>query len=264
MNPVVDLTASPYDLDTEQVQWVEDTLERLTPEQKVGQLFVNLFFFGGDTFSGNNLSNDEIVKEFGIGGARYQDGDSTQVQDLLNALQRVSAIPLLVAANCDAGGNGASGDGTYIASGAQADASGDEQVAYDAGYVSAREAKALGVNLNFDPCVDILFNWRNTIVNTRAYGDNTNAVIRWTNAYIDGYRAGGDGEMATCIKHFPGDGTEERPAPCARGQRTDSGRMGRFLRPRLPQPHRARRRDDHGRTHRPAALPAAVEPGPAR
>lgn len=66
------------------------------------------------------------------------------------------------------------------------------------------------MNLNFDPCVDILFNWRNTIVNTRAYGDNTDDVIRWTNAYVDGLREGGQGDVACCIKHFPGDGTEER------------------------------------------------------
>ncbi len=131
-------------------------------------------------------------------------------QDLLNSLQADSKIPLLVAANCDAGGNGACSDGTYIASGAQCEASGDPQVAYNAGYVSAREAGALGVNVNFDPCVDILFNWRNTIVNTRAYGTNADDVIKYTSAYIDGYRAGAEGEMVTCIKHFPGDGVEER------------------------------------------------------
>ncbi len=83
-------------------------------------------------------------------------------------------------------------------------------MAWNAGYVSAREAGALGVNVNFDPCVDILFNWRNTIVNTRAYGTNADDVIKYTSAYIEGYRAGAEGNMVTCIKHFPGDGTEER------------------------------------------------------
>ena len=129
---------------------------------------------------------------------------------MLNELQADSKIPLLVAANCDAGGNGACSDGTYIASGAQCEASRDTTVAYNAGLVSAREAGRLGVNVNFDPCVDILFNWRNTIVNTRAYGTNADDVIKYTSAYIEGYRAGAEGEMVTCIKHFPGDGTEER------------------------------------------------------
>ena len=68
--------------------------------------------------------------------------------------------------------------------------------------------EALGVNVNFDPCVDILYNWRNTIVNTRAHGTNADDVIRYTDAYVQGLRAGG--EVLCCIKHFPGDGTEER------------------------------------------------------
>ena len=123
------------------------------------------------------------------------------------SLQKDSKIPLLVAANCDAGGNGAMNDGTYVASAAMCEASGDEQVSYDAGYVSGREEHAIGVNWNFDPCVDILKNWRNTIVNTRAYGTNAETVIKHTNSYIKGLT---ESNIGVCIKHWPGDGTEER------------------------------------------------------
>lgn len=210
MPRLVNLKAQPYNLSDQQVQWVENTLAAMTPEEKCGQVFTNLFFFGKDWFSGNELTNAQILEKYHIGGARYHNAKSPEIQDLLNALQADSKIPLLIAANCDSGGNGACGDGTYVASGAQCEAARDPSVAYNAGYVSAREAKALGVNVNFDPCVDILFNWRNTIVNTRAYGTNADDVIKYTSAYIEGYRAGADGEMVTCIKHFPGDGTEER------------------------------------------------------
>jgi beta-N-acetylhexosaminidase len=205
---LVDLTAMPYNLSPAQVRWVEETLSAMSDEEKVGQLFVNLFHFGVDAFSGNELTNEQILAQFRIGGARYQGGTAAQVQQLLNELQTHAKIPLLIAANCDAGGNGACSDGTYIASGAQCEASRDETAAYDAGLVSAREASALGVNVNFDPCVDILFNWRNTIINTRAYGTNADDVIKYTDAYIRGFRAGAD--MLCCIKHFPGDGVEER------------------------------------------------------
>ena len=207
MAKLVDLRDMPYNLDDAQLAWVEETIAQMSDEQKVGQLFTNLFFFGADAFSGNQLSNKEILEKYHIGGARYQGGTAQQVQELLNELQRDSEIPLLVAANCDAGGNGACNDGTYIASGAQCEASRDPQVARDAGYVSGREATALGVTTNFDPCVDILFNWRNTIVNTRAYGTTADDVITYTSSYVEGLR---ESEIVTCIKHFPGDGTEER------------------------------------------------------
>ena len=208
MGRIVDLTAKPYNLSEEQINWVENTLSNMTAEEKVGQLFTNLFFFGKDEFSGNDLTNKQILEKYHIGGARFHGGEAKQIQELLNQLQTDSKIPLLIAANCDSGGNGACSNGTYIASGAQCEAAKDTSVAFNAGLVSAREASALGVNVNFDPCVDILYNWRNTIVNTRAYGTNADDVIKYTSAFIEGYRS--ERDMITCIKHFPGDGTEER------------------------------------------------------
>lgn len=208
MGRIVDLRAKPYYLSDDQIKWVEDTIRGMTDEEKCGQLFTNLFVFGKDVFSGNDLSNKEIIEKYHLGIARYHGGQAEAVQGLLNELQTYSKIPLLIAANCDSGGNGACSDGTYIASGAQAEAVGDTSAAYHAGLVSAREASALGVNVNFDPCVDILFNWRNTIVNTRAYGTNADTVNQYTHAFIEGYRTVPD--MITCIKHWPGDGTEER------------------------------------------------------
>lgn len=209
MPETVDLRALPYALDDEQHAWVEQTLAGLEVEEKVGQLFFNLFHFGADAFSGNNLTNAEIMAKYHIGGARYHGGSSAQVQDLLNSLQADSKIPLLIAANCESGGNGCCSDGTYIATGAQCDAARNEEVPFRTGLVSGREAAALGVNVHFAPIVDILFNWRNTIVNTRAHGTTAEDVIRSTGAKARGLRAAGE-DLAVCIKHFPGDGTEER------------------------------------------------------
>ncbi|MBB6445056.1 glycoside hydrolase family 3 protein [Bacillus benzoevorans] len=205
--PKVDLKAKPYHLSDEDIKWVKDTISGMSDEEKIGQLFINLFFFGEDKFSGNTYTNKELLEKFHIGGARYQGGTAEQVQSLLNDLQSYTKIPLLVAANCDAGGNGACNDGTYVAAAAMCEASGDEQVSYDAGYVSGREERAIGVNWNFDPCVDILKNWRNTIVNTRAYGTKAETVIKHTNSYLKGLA---ESNIVSCIKHWPGDGTEER------------------------------------------------------
>jgi len=209
MGQTVDLRAIPYQLDDEQFGWVEQTLSGLSDEEKVGQLFVHLFHFGADTFSGNDLTNAEILAKYHIGGARYHGGTAAKVQELINSLQTASKIPLLVAANCDSGGNGACTDGTYIATGAQCDAARSEEVPFRTGLVSAREASALGVNVNFAPVIDIFANWRNTIVNSRCHGSTADDVIRSTDAKARGLRAAGE-DLAVCVKHFPGDGTEER------------------------------------------------------
>jgi beta-N-acetylhexosaminidase len=203
MAKLVDLKAKPFYLDDEAVDWVEKEISEMTAEEKIGHLFIGHF---------HDLNAEhaaEIIGKYHVGGARYKDSGSTskEVYDFIKEIQSASKLPLLVAANCDNGGDGCCSDGTYIATAAAVEASGSEKVAYNAGYVSGREEQAVGVNWNFDPCVDILMNWRNTIVNTRAYGTDADTVLKYSTQYIKGLR---QSNVASCVKHFPGDGTEER------------------------------------------------------
>ncbi|VGQ33309.1 beta-N-acetylhexosaminidase [Streptococcus pyogenes] len=70
MPKTVDLRQKNYQLDDQQVALVEDTLAGLSDEEKIGQLFVNLFFFGEDAFRSNQLSSKDILANYHIGGAR--------------------------------------------------------------------------------------------------------------------------------------------------------------------------------------------------
>ena len=87
--PKVDLKAKPYNLSDEDIKWVKDTISGMSDEEKIGQLFINLFFFGEDKFSGNTFTNKELLEKYHIGGARYQGGTSDQVQDLINSYKRI-------------------------------------------------------------------------------------------------------------------------------------------------------------------------------
>lgn len=203
MAKLVNLRAKPFYLDDEAVEWVEKMISEMTSEEKIGHLFIGHF---------HDLNAEhaaEIIGKYHVGGARYKDSGSTskEVYDFIKEIQSASKLPLLVAANCDNGGDGCCSDGTYIATAAAVEASGSEKVAFNAGYVSGREEQAVGVNWNFDPCVDIVMNWRNTIVNTRAYGTDADTVLKYSTQYIKGLR---QSNVASCAKHFPGDGTEER------------------------------------------------------
>ena len=42
----VDLKAKPYNLSDDDITWVKDTISGMSIEEKIGQLFINLFFFG--------------------------------------------------------------------------------------------------------------------------------------------------------------------------------------------------------------------------
>src|SRR5699024_1656089 len=104
----VDLTAAPYYLNTDQITWAEETLNNLTDEEKIGQLFFYLFRLEGRKKCYDaDLTNADVLNRYDIGGARYEGGNKEEVQHLLNDLQKHTKVPVLVAANCDSGGNGA-------------------------------------------------------------------------------------------------------------------------------------------------------------
>lgn len=198
---MVDLRKAPFNLDDEGIKWVEDTIEGMTLDEKAGQLFVQM----------RKSLDPEAIKNtldtYHQGGLRWQGGDKEQVYQQNKTYQENSKIPLLIACNCDNGGDGCLSDGTYIATAAEAGASTSTETAYHMGVVTGREATSVGCNWTFNPVADIYMNWRNTIVNTRSFGDTADTVIENARAFIKGVH---ESNMACCCKHFPGDGVEER------------------------------------------------------
>lgn len=198
---MVDLKAKPFYLNDEQIAWVEDTIAGMTLEEKIGQMFI--------IFNQNRDPEyiQKVCAEYHVGGLRWLGGTLEEVYEQNRLYQEYSRIPLLIAANCETGGNGAVSEGTIVATNAACGACQTTQGAYDMGYVSGIEASAIGCNWNFAPVSDILLNWRNTIVNTRCFGNDPDTVIKMAKAYMEGVH---HHNIACCAKHFPGDGSEER------------------------------------------------------
>ncbi|MBQ9047743.1 MAG: hypothetical protein IJ120_07570 [Solobacterium sp.] len=197
---MVDLTKKPFCLDENQIKWVEDTISSMTIEEKIGQLFINL-----------NVRHDKemyrpFIEKYHVGGIRWQGGTLEQQYEQNKYYFTESKIPPLIAANLESGANKTVTGGTLIASGPAMGAGGPE-IARLMGEISAREAKTVGVNWTFAPITDVVLNWRNTIVNNRAFGNDPDEVIADSIAYMEGVHKYG---IACCAKHFPGDGSEER------------------------------------------------------
>ena len=198
---MVNLKASPFFLNEEQLNWVEETIDTMTLEEKIGQLFINF------TVNRNPEYIKDVCQKYHVGGIRWQGGTLEEVYEQNRLFQEASRIPVLIAANCESGGNGAVKEGTLIAPQAACGASITAKTAYEMGRVGGEEAAAIGCNWTFGPVSDILLNWRNTIVNTRSYGGDPDKVIQLCKEYMRGMAESG---LACCTKHFPGDGVEER------------------------------------------------------
>lgn len=198
---LVDLTKKPYNLDKEAIDWVENTINNMTIEEKIGQLFVNM----GASRDEKYLT--EMVQKYHIGAVRYNPGPASDIYDQNYILQTKSKIPLLIAANTEAGGNGACVDGTEVGVQVKIAATQNKKYAYEMGRVSGYEASAIGCNWSFAPVVDINYNWRNPIISTRAYSENPDVVLEYSLEYMKGAMENG---ILPGAKHFPGDGVDER------------------------------------------------------
>lgn len=197
----VDLKAKPYHLSDEDIKWVEDTIASMSLEEKIGQLFINM----GSSRTKEYLT--DVLNRYHIAGVRYNPGSAEEVYEQNKILQENSKIPLLIAANTEAGGNGACTDGTEVGVEVKIGATNDTKWAYEMGRVSGVEAAAIGCNWSFAPIVDINYNWRNPIISSRSFGSDPDLVLEMSLAYMKGIQESG---IAPAAKHFPGDGVDER------------------------------------------------------
>lgn len=201
---MVDLKAMPYYLQEEDIRWVEETITSMTPEEKVGQLFFQL------TASHDEAYLRELAEEYHVGGCRYNPAPGEAIRQQNQILQKYARVPLFIACNTEAGGDGACQDGTYIGTGIKIGATDQTNYARDLGRLSNREAAAVGCNMAFSPVCDIVYNWENTEVISRAFGSDPDRVARMSQAYIEG--AHENAGFACVAKHFPGNGVDFRDA----------------------------------------------------
>lgn len=198
---MVDLSQAPFGLDSEAIDWVERTIASMNLDEKIGQLFINL------NVSFDEKYLDRVVRRYGVGGIRFMGAGSATVQQHIRYAQSIAKVPLLVASNPEMGGAGSIDDGTLVTTHLGAGASPDPDDAYRLGLVGGRETAAIGCNWAFAPIVDIHRNWRNTVIGTRSFGNTADIVIERAKRYFDGLSESGS---AAAMKHFPGDGVDER------------------------------------------------------
>ena len=197
---MIDLRANPFFLDDEAIRWVEETKAAMTTEEKLQQLFFPIGYSANEGYLQYELLNRRP------GGVMFRSGKTEELFNAYTYLQEHTKIPLLLAANLEAGGDGIVEEGTAFGKQMQAAATGDPEQAYRLGKISCAEGQAVGCNYAFAPVVDIDRNYHNPITNVRTYGNDPEMVKKCGLAYMRGAKECGS---AVSIKHFPGDGVDE-------------------------------------------------------
>lgn len=199
----MNLRGKPFYLSEDDVKWVENTLNHLSVREKAGQLFC-LNIVEEDVGPMMDRLKDMDIKP---GGFMTRSFKAKVVQDNFRILQEHSEIPLLLAANLERGADGVCEEGTLFGTQMQVAATDEERISYNFGYVCGKEGTAVGANWNFGPITDIDYNNHNPITNTRVFSSNPDKVLKMSKAFIKGMN---ESSMAVCLKHWPGDGMDER------------------------------------------------------
>ena len=215
-------------------------LSRLSPEERVGQLFLV-------TLDGSEVTPDspivDLISNFHIGGVvllrknnnfTNEPNSLTKVQTFINDLQAIEGeaanqfigepqfnslndfVPLLIGISqsgdlfpYDQFFNGLTPIPSQMAIGATWDLS----LAEGAGRLAASELSALGFNLIFNPSLDVLespYGEGKGDLGVRTFGGDPYWVGEMGKAYIRGLHVGSDGKMAVIAKNFPGRGSSDR------------------------------------------------------
>jgi len=191
-------------------------MKTLTPRERIAQLIV-IGFSGHpmNTRTGEYRKFVHLVSQEHIGGlilVNVSNGrtvakaDPLEAASFINRMQRLAKIPLLVSGDFERGAS-MRVDATTVFPHAMAfAASKDPKEAASEGEITAREARAVGVQWLLFPDADVNNNPDNPIINIRSYGENPDEVSAFASAFIQGAHSVPGARVLTTAKHFPGHG----------------------------------------------------------
>jgi beta-glucosidase-like glycosyl hydrolase len=204
--PAVNISTKAYSRhpSSEAQKWADKQLKRMSLEEKIGQIIavgVNATYLNQDSGAFKELRH-QIVDNH-VGGIILFRGPVYESVMLVNRMQQLAKYPLLVSADLEAGPGMRFDDTVNFPWNMAVGATGNPELARRQGELTAREARALGIQQIYAPVADVNNNAANPVINVRSYGEDPAAVARMVAAFVEG--AQGAGVIATA-KHFPGHG----------------------------------------------------------
>jgi beta-N-acetylhexosaminidase len=200
-------------LDADAEAWVAGQLSSMTLRDKVAQMVMPWIPGGTPRTNGAEWRRARrLVTEDRVGGLIVGVGAANTTASWLNQLQRLSTVPLLVSADLEWGAGTRLRGATVLPINMAIAAAGDPALAYEAGRITAREARAAGIHVAFAPVADVNVNPLNPVINTRAYGAEAALVSSYVESFVRGAQAGG---VLAVAKHFPGHGDVEQDSHLA-------------------------------------------------
>ena len=204
---------------TSRTGWVDSVMATLSPRDRAAQLvWPQLFGDYTPTTSAGWTRVSQLISQEHVGGFIMSIGSPIETAEKINAMQRLSALPLVLGADYETGAgmrqrggyflpnNIYLGGATMFPPQMALGATRDTSLAYQQGRITALEGRALGVHIAFAPVLDVNNNPANPVIGVRSFSEDPHLVADMGSALIHGLQE--HGMMATG-KHFPGHGDTE-------------------------------------------------------
>ena len=184
----------------------ESMLSKMTLEEKIAQLMIVRVSSTGTAAETKAMLDD--IARYQPGGVCFFKGGPVREAALTNQMQALSKVPLFVSIDGEWGPamrlDSCTAFPRQMTLGALSPK--NDSLIYQMGLEVAAQCKAVGINLNFAPCIDINNNARNPVINSRSFGESRDKVTAKAALYLKGMQ---DGGVIGCLKHFPGHGDTE-------------------------------------------------------
>lgn len=180
--------------------WVDSVMQTLSLDEMIAQLMVVRANNPGKEYI---TEIDRYIRDLNIGGVTYFGGHPGMHARQTNQWQAMAKTPLFISIDGEWGP--AMRLDSVIAFPYQMTlgAVDDDSLIYRMGREVARQCKALGIQVNFAPVVDINSNPANPVIHMRSFGESRENVARKGVMYMKGMQ---DGGLIVTAKHFPGHG----------------------------------------------------------
>jgi len=190
-------------------EWVDEQMEKLTPEQRLGQLIMPIYYMPEATTANlNSITRD--IQEYSFGGATLSKGSMATHAKLVNHIQEVAqeaGLPnLMICMDVEWGLAMRLKDAIkYPRNGALGKINDDvrDTLCYMYGFEVGRQCRELGIQVDFAPVLDVNTNPKNPVIGTRSFGNDPELVSLAATSFAHGLE---DAGVLAVGKHFPGHG----------------------------------------------------------
>ncbi|MRJ08504.1 glycoside hydrolase family 3 protein [Ornithobacterium rhinotracheale] len=196
---------SPLYLNDVQIQWTDSLCNRMSLDEKVGQLFMVAAYTNKDLSHEKEIEN--LITKEKIGGLIFMQDNAEKQIELANRYQNLSKYPLLIGMDAEWGLAMRLKNTHRFPWAMTLGAVQNNDLVYQMGKKIAEHLAIVGAQFNFAPDIDVNVNPNNPIIGNRSFGSSPKNVAEKGFYYMKGMQ---DQRVLASAKHFPGHGDTDQ------------------------------------------------------